>query len=215
MNRLSRLAALLALLLAACGSGTPPSSPTASPSADPTPTPPSIPTSPPAPVGPTVSATVTRVADGQTIEVSIGGETALVRYIGTSITVTSDPSASGPSVVQQATAANVALVARQTVVLEQDVSQADAAGRLLRHVWVQNGGRLTLVSLALVSLGLARAESSPPDLRYDELLRAAEDEARDAGRGLWGSAHPGMSMPVASPEGYGDGPAASPAVASP
>ena len=101
--------------------------------------------------------------------------------------------------MQQATAANAGLVERQTVVLEQDVSDADAAGRLLRYVWVQNGGRLTLVNLALVSLGLARVATSPPDVRYDDLLRAAENEARDAQRGLWSAGASGSLGPSPLP----------------
>ena len=190
---------------------------------NPSPTPPPlIPSSPPAPVGPTTSAVVTRVADGQTIEVALDGRTAIVRYIGIAIPVSAGPTSSAPNIVQQATAANSGLVARQTVILEQDVSDLDASGRLLRYVWVQNGGRLTLVNLALVSLGLARVASSPPDIRYDELLRAAESEARDAQRGLWAAgasgmtaspvasgpdaaSTPGASSPSASPEGAGSG----------
>jgi micrococcal nuclease len=130
------------------------------------------------------------VADGQTIEVSIDGTTSIVRYIGISVPVSTGPVASGATIVQQATVANAGLVARQTVILERDVSDLDESGRSLRYVWVQNGGRLTLVNLTLVSLGLAQVATSPPDLRYDELLREAEREARDAQRGLWASGTP-------------------------
>jgi micrococcal nuclease len=204
MSRPGWAATGLVLVLSACGGAAPateqsassPAGASAGPSEGSQSPPPLIPSSPPSPAGPTTSAAVTRVADGQTIEVSIDGHTAIVRYIGLSIPVSVGPSSSGPSIVQQASAANANLVVRQAVILEQDVSDADASGRLLRYVWVQNGGRLTLVNLALVSLGLARVATTPPDVRYDALLRAAEAEARDAQRGLWAFE---QSMPSMSP----------------
>ena len=218
MTRLAWTAAGLALILSACGAapGTEPSSSASvGPSNSPQSPPPLIPTSPPAPVGPTTSAVVTRVADGQTIEVALDGRSAIVRYIGIAIPVSTGPTSSAPNIPQQATAANSGLVARQTVILEQDVSNADASGRLLRYVWVQNGGRLTLVNLALVSLGLARAASAGPDMRYDELLRAAENEARDAQRGLWAGGTSGMTASPAPSAPGASAPAARPAASGP
>ncbi len=39
----------------------------------------------------------------------------------------------------------------------------------------------------LVAMGWARAVASSPDTTYAEVLSLAEDEAQEAGRGIWGS----------------------------
>jgi micrococcal nuclease len=38
-----------------------------------------------------------------------------------------------------------------------------------------------------VARGYANAGTFPPDVRYNDELRAAEREAREAERGLWGA----------------------------
>lgn len=125
-----------------------------------------------------VPAIVLDVVDGDTIRVDIDGHTYSVRYIGI------DAPELRPTIEPYgvaATEANERLVAGQTVLLESDVSDTDRYGRLLRYVWVGD----ILVNEELVRQGVARAGHYPPDLRYDERLRGAEDGARAAGLGLW------------------------------
>jgi micrococcal nuclease len=43
------------------------------------------------------------------------------------------------------------------------------------------------VNAALVREGYARVYTVPPDVRYAELFRRLEREAREQGRGLWGA----------------------------
>ena len=70
----------------------------------------------------------------------------------------------------------------KTVWLEEDVSETDQFGRLLRYVWLEDG---RLVNAVLVEAGYARAVALPPDLKHaDELLRL-QGEARANERGLW------------------------------
>ena len=83
---------------------------------------------------------------------------------------------------QAATDANRALVEGNTVRLEKDTSETDRYGRLLRYVWVGD----TMVNLELVKRGLAEAKAYPPDIRYQQQLDAAEDQAKEAGLGMWG-----------------------------
>ncbi len=118
---------------------------------------------------------VTRVIDGDTIEIA-GGER--VRYIGID---TPELSPEEPFAAE-AKAANRELVEGKMIRLEMDTSEADRYGRLLRYVWVDD----LMINLELVRRGLAEAKEYPPDTRYQGLLEAAEIEARLAGRGMWG-----------------------------
>jgi micrococcal nuclease len=88
----------------------------------------------------------------------------------------------------QASAANAALVAGQEVVLEKDVSETDQYGRLLRYVWLHREDGWLLVNLELVRLGFASVATFPPDVKYiDPLFVPAQQAARGAGVGLWGT----------------------------
>ena len=78
-------------------------------------------------------ATVTRVIDGDTIEVDIGGTPYRVRYIGI------DTPERGQYGYEKATQANAQLVSGKVVELEKDISETDKYGRLLRYVWVEEG----------------------------------------------------------------------------
>jgi micrococcal nuclease len=169
---------------------TPTPAPTPAPAATPTPTPRPTPTpvpEPPAfePTGPTQQATVTRVVDGDTIEVAIGGREFTVRYIGIDTPETVAPGRPVEWMGREASAANARLVEGRRVVLEKDVTETDRFGRLLRYVWVP-GERWLLVNLELIARGFASVSTYPPDVKYVDLFLAAQAAARDAELGLWG-----------------------------
>ena len=128
---------------------------------------------------------VTRVIDGDTIEVHMGGpataQTYRVRYIGMDTPELDDLDSRLQALAQQATEKNQELVSGQTVRLERDKTDRDRYGRLLRYVYVDG----TFVNGELVRLGYARAKSYPPDTTMQDLLFQLEREARDAGLGLW------------------------------
>ncbi len=151
-----------------------------------------------APTGPIEPARVVRVVDGDTIVVDRGRGEEKVRYIGVDTPETVKPGSPVEWMGPQASAANRALVEGREVVLERDVSEYDRYGRLLRYVWLQDGATWTLVNLALVAAGYAQVVTYPPDVKYVELYLAAQREAREAGRGLWGTPSPG-SEPTSSP----------------
>jgi len=119
---------------------------------------------------------VQRVVDGDTI-VLAGGER--VRYVGIDT-----PEATGVSEFfgPEATEANRRLVAGRRVRLERDVSDRDRFDRLLRYLYVDG----VMVNAELVREGFARVLVYPPDTRYTTCFSALEEEAREAGRGLWG-----------------------------
>ena len=154
-------------------------------------TPAPIPGAPDRPTGPTQDATLVRVVDGDTIRVIVGGVEERVRYIGmdtpelnTSSPATPDPYAAA------ATDANARLLAGGRLVLEKDVSERDQYGRLLRNIWLERDGAWTFVNLALVAEGYAQVSTYPPDVRYVDVLLAAQRAAREGERGLWGGTPP-------------------------
>ena len=140
------------------------------------------------PTGRTTKAKVTRIIDGDTIVVAVGTKSYHVRYIGMDTPEEVKPNTPIQAMAREAAAANARLVAGKTVLLERDVSETDRFGRLLRNVWVQRNGVLTLVGLELVRTGFAQVTTFPPDVKYVDQLTAAEAEARSAEVGLWGQA---------------------------
>jgi micrococcal nuclease len=118
---------------------------------------------------------VVRVIDGDTIEIAGG---AHVRYIGIDTPETyPEKELYGP----EAKAKNIELVEGKLVTLEQDVSDTDRYGRLLRYVYADG----VFVNGELVRLGYARAAAYPPDTRYQWQLEHLEKEAKAAKLGIW------------------------------
>ncbi|MFQ5680221.1 MAG: thermonuclease family protein [Gemmatimonadota bacterium] len=125
---------------------------------------------------------VTRVIDGDTIEIELGGRRERVRYIGIDTPELGDRRAEVRRLAVRASEANARLVKGRRVRLELDVERRDRYGRLLAYVWVGD----TLANEWLVRRGFARIYTYPPNVRYAERFLAAERAAREEGRGLWG-----------------------------
>jgi len=124
---------------------------------------------------------VTRVIDGDTIEVDIDGIIYKVRYIGIDTPELDDEQAELCALAQEATRYNRQLVEGKTVRLEKDISETDRYERLLRYVYVDD----TFVNAELVRQGLAWAEAYEPDIKYQDTLEKAEAEARQDKIGIW------------------------------
>jgi micrococcal nuclease len=131
------------------------------------------------------------VVDGDTIEVEMDGRRHTVRYIGIDTPEVADPRRPVMCYGEEASRRNRQLVEGKTILLEKDVSETDRYGRLLRYVWADG----VFVNAALVREGYARVYTVPPDVRYAELFRRLEREAREQGRGLWGAC-PAPSAPA-------------------
>ncbi len=149
---------------------------------------PAIPTTDSAfrPTGPTETARVVRIVDGDTIVVRLDGRDRRLRYIGMDTPETKKPDTPVQWMGPEANGANATLVDGRTVVLEKDVSETDRFGRLLRYVWLVDGDRWTLVDLELVRRGFAQVETDPPDVKYADRFVDAQRAARTAAVGLWG-----------------------------
>lgn len=131
---------------------------------------------------PGIQATVSRVVDGDTIVVALDGGTYVVRYLGIDAPETVRPDWPVEPLGPEASAFNEQLVGGKTVWLEEDVSETDQFGRLLRYVWLEDG---RLVNAVLVEAGYARAVALPPDLKHADAIVALQREARAQERGLW------------------------------
>ena len=122
---------------------------------------------------------VTRVIDGDTIELSNGKK---VRYIGIDTPETVDTRKPVQCFGKEASKANKDLVLKKTVILKKDVSETDKYGRLLRYVYLEDG---TFVNLWLVKNGYASVYTYPPDIQHSEDFVAAQKDARNNKLGLW------------------------------
>lgn len=126
-------------------------------------------------------ALVTRVIDGDTIEVEMNGDRYQVRYIGV------DSPEGGQPFSKEATQANQQMVEGQTVELVKDVSETDQYDRLLRYVYLEDG---TLVNAILVRVGYARASAYPPDTSYQSLFENEQQKAQRDSLGMWAQPTP-------------------------
>ncbi len=169
----SILVLILLILVIGCTAPTPSPMPTPTPAPTPSPT-------------PKMQITVTKVIDGDTIEVNIAGITYKVRYIGIDTPELDDTRAEYCALAQEATRYNRQLVAGKTVRLEKDVSETDRYGRLLRYVYVDD----IFVNAELVRQGLAWAKTYEPDTKYQDTLEKAEAEAKQNKIGLWDTSKP-------------------------
>lgn len=123
---------------------------------------------------------VEEVIDGDTIVLE-GGET--VRYIGIDTPETSHPTKPIECFGEESKKINKNLVEGKMIRLEKDVSETDRYGRLLRYVWVDE----IFVNDKLVRDGYASSVSYPPDVKYQEVFKQAQEEAMQDNRGLWNS----------------------------
>lgn len=129
-------------------------------------------------------ATVKRVIDGDTIELSDGRK---VRYIGVDTPELHHPTKGVQCFGKEAMEKNKELVEGKTIKMKKDVSETDRYKRLLRYIWVTStsSGQDIFVNEYLAREGYAFQSTFPPDVAHAELFRQAAEEARINNRGLW------------------------------
>jgi micrococcal nuclease len=167
---------VVALLIGSCSTGNPAG-----------PTTPDVPivasTRPSASGGsPPSNALVTRVVDGDTVEVDFRGRTLTVRLIGIDTPESVAPGEPVQCYAVQASSYTTERLEGERVRLELDVERIDPYGRTLAYVWLGD----ELFNETLVREGYAFVTTYPPNVRYVDRFRAAQREARSAGRGVWG-----------------------------
>lgn len=137
--------------------------------------------------GATVTATLTRVVDGDTIAVEIDGREERVRYIGVDTPETVKPGAPVECYGPAARRLNARLVGDRgsKLTLRFDRELRDRYDRLLAYVYRAEDG--TFVNARLLAAGAAQTLSIAPNTAYKARFDQLEHAARAAGRGLWGA----------------------------
>ncbi|MBI2593490.1 thermonuclease family protein [Candidatus Daviesbacteria bacterium] len=130
---------------------------------------------------------VTKVIDGDTIEIKSDPKTLKVRLIGIDTPETVDPRRPVGCFGKKASAETKRLIEGKQVILTKDVSETDKYNRLLRYVFLPIGdGENLFINDYLIRQGFAKILTYPPDIKYDSRFLQAEKEAKDNLRGLWG-----------------------------
>jgi micrococcal nuclease len=141
---------------------------------------------PPAPGGGDpggVDGMVTRVVDGDTIHVAVGGQDETVRYIGVDTPESVKPGTPVQCFAKAASAANERLVEGRRVRLAYDAEHRDRYGRLLAYVYRADDD--AFVNARLVEDGYARTLTIPPNVRFADRFASLARAAREHRRGLW------------------------------
>lgn len=121
--------------------------------------------------------TITRVIDGDTIEVSVlSGGREVVRLIGI------NTPESGECFSDEASLALGGLLADEVVTMTADTTDRDQYDRLLRYLWLDRG---TLVNEVMVRGGHAQARDFPPDSLHAPRIAAAQVSAQVEAIGIW------------------------------
>ncbi len=143
--------------------------------------------SPPAPppAGSVGSATVVRVVDGDTVELSIGEVTERARLLGIDA-----PESVSPKVPDQCFGAEASqalhdlLPPGSEVRIERDAEARDRYGRLLLYLYRADDG--LFVNQWMLETGLADAMAFEPNTTFAVPFEAARSQAEADGTGLWG-----------------------------
>ncbi|APC46453.1 thermonuclease [Aeribacillus phage AP45] len=134
-----------------------------------------------------VAATVARVVDGDTFELTDGRK---VRLIGVN---TPESTTRTEEYGKEASNYTSSKLTGKQVWLQKDVSETDRYGRLLRIVWLQIPNddmneseiRSKMFNANLVLNGYAEPSTYPPDVKYADYFRKFAREAREKEVGLW------------------------------
>lgn len=135
-------------------------------------------------------ARLSRVVDGDTADFVLSdGRTDRVRFILIDTPETVHPSAPVGCYGQEASNFTAWLLSLGgDVYLERDVSDRDRYDRLLRYVWIDfGGGEVYLLNEAIARSGYGALSTYPPDVKYVDQIRAAQEFAQRHQRGLWGA----------------------------
>ena len=139
-----------------------------------------LPTATLSPAPEITSAIVSRIIDGDTIELQNGER---VRLLGINTPEKGQP------YYEEATNRLKELIEGKTVTLEKDAGDKDQYGRLLRHIYIDD----TFVNLEMVREGYANVYIIAPNVKYSSEFEKEEEEAKIAERGIWQPSEGGLS----------------------
>lgn len=143
-----------------------------------------IPTPAPSPAGGALYDVV-QVVDGDTLRVRTpSGQLETIRLIGINTPEVVDPRSPVQCFGREASDRAKQLLSGQRVRIEQDPTQdtRDRYGRLLAYVWLEDG---TFFNKQMIADGYAQEYTFAAPYRYQADFKAAQQQARAAGLGLW------------------------------
>jgi|GEM_PF-1991807 len=123
-----------------------------------------------------LEAVLVRVVDGDTIDVTIGGQKLTVRYVGIDTPERGEPG------YKAASAANQTLLGSGNLWLAPDHTDKDRYGRLLRFIYTDEG---LFVNEQMIAQGWAQPLEFKPDVTLAVEFRRLATEAAEAKRGFW------------------------------
>lgn len=127
---------------------------------------------------------VVKIVDGDTIDVSIDGKIERIRLIGINTPETVDPRKPVECFGKEASGKAKEFLSGEDVELEGDATQSDRDkyGRLLRYVTTKEG---FFYNLEMIKRGYAYEYTYDVPYKYQKEFKAAQNEAKNAGKGLW------------------------------
>jgi len=127
------------------------------------------------------------------VEVDFRARTLTVRLIGIDTPESVAPGEPVQCFAIEASSYTTDRLEGERVRLQFDLERIDPYGRTLAYVWLGD----ELFNETLVREGYAFVTTYPPNVRYVGRFRAAQREARSAGRGVWGRCvHEGACDPA-------------------
>ena len=185
----------------------PQSSPEPEPQPEPEPPPPPEPTPEEQLAGRGTVVTVSRAVDGDTVEVSpaVDGITD-VRLIGVDTPELSSDCGTQP-LANEATAFVESNLVGQEVALEVGEESVDQYDRLLAYVWSDGD---SMFNAALLREGLAQVYTVSPNNEYEGRFLEAQEQAVNAGLGIWGLTAEQQALQNERGNGIGGGCVAAP-----
>jgi micrococcal nuclease len=128
-----------------------------------------------------IIAKVTKVVDGDTINVLVGDKKETIRLVLVDTPETKHPTKPVEPFGPEASQFMTDTLEGKEVKLEKDVSERDQYGRLLMYVWLGD----KMVNELLLEKGLARVAVYQPDIKYVDSFRGTQKKAQQAGIGIW------------------------------
>lgn len=127
---------------------------------------------------------VTKIVDGDTIKVDIGGSIETVRMIGVDTPEIKDPRKTVQCFGKEASEKTKELLENQMVRLEADSTQTDRDkySRLLRYIYLENG---TFINKKLIEEGFAFEYTYQVPYFYQAEFKAVQKLAEINNLGLW------------------------------
>lgn len=128
---------------------------------------------------------VSRVVDGDTLEVNVGEKLMKIRVIGINTPETVDPRKSVECFGEQASAEAKKMLLNQKVYLEADSTQGDRDkyNRYLRFVWLENNN--VDYGKQMIANGFAFEYTYGTPYKYQVEYKSAQQSAEAGKKGLW------------------------------